>query len=77
MQNGLCYIRDSQHFLEKTIGSVPENFIAGLNVLKEALEKRDMKMIPSEDLVKMAEFLLNNNIFDFSSKVYQQKSGKL
>ena len=38
---------------------------------------RDMKMIPSEDLVKMAEFLLNNNIFDFSSKVYQQKSGKL
>ena len=34
-------------------------------------------MIPSEDLVKMAEFLLNNNIFDFSSKVYQQKLGKL
>ena len=32
-------------------------------------------MIPSEDLVKMAEFLLNNNIFDFSSKVYQQKLG--
>ena len=29
MQNGLSYIRDSQHFLEKikTIGSVPENAI--------------------------------------------------
>ena len=29
MQNGLPYIRDSQHFLEKikAIGSVPENSI--------------------------------------------------
>ena len=38
---------------------------AGLKALKEALEKRDTKKIPTEDLVKMAEFVLNN----------QQKSG--
>ena len=60
----------------KTIGSVPENAIlvtadvvglypniphqAGLKALKEALEKRDIKKIPREDLVKMAEFVLNN-----------------
>ena len=93
MQNGLSYIRDSQHFLEKikTIGSVPENAIlvtadveslypnishqAGLKALKEALEKRDIKKIPTEDLVKMAEFVLNNNIFEFNSKAYRQKSG--
>ena len=31
-------------------------------------------MIPRENLVKMEEFLLNNNIFEFNSKVYQQKS---
>ena len=75
----------------KTIGSVPENAIlvtadevglypsiphqAGLKALKEALEKRDIKKIPTEDLVKMAEFVLNNNIFEFNSKAYQQKSG--
>ena len=93
MQNGLSYIKDSQHFLEKikTIGSVPENAIlvtadvvglysniphqAGLKALKEVLEKRDIKKTPTEDLVKMAEFVLNNNIFEINSKAYQQKSG--
>ena len=93
MQNGLSYIKDSQHFLEKikTIGSVPENAIlvtadvvdlypniphqAGLKALKEALEKRDIKKIPTEDLVKIAEFVVNNNIFEFNSKDDQQKSG--
>ena len=75
----------------KTIGSVPENVIlvtadvvglypniphqAGLTVLKEALKKRDISKIPTKDLVKMAEFLLNNNVFEFNSKAYQQKSG--
>ena len=48
---------------------------SGFKTLKEALEKRDVKKIPTEDLVKMAEFLLNNNIFEFNSKAYQQKSG--
>ena len=73
----------------KTIGSVPQNPIfvtadvfglypnipyqAGLKSLKEALEKRDIKNIPEEYLVKMAEFVLNNNIFEFNSKAYQQK----
>ena len=47
---------------------------AGLKALKEALEKRDIKKIPTEDLVKMGEFVLNNNIFEFNSKAYQQKS---
>ena len=70
----------------KTIGSVPENAIlvtadvmslypniphqAGLKALNEALEKRDIKKIPTEDLVKMAEFVLNNNIFEVNSKAY-------
>ena len=75
----------------KTIGSVPKNVIlvtadvmglcphipqqTGLKALKEALEKRDIKKIPTEDLVKMTEFVPNNNIFEFNSKAYQQKSG--
>ena len=41
---------------------------AGLNALKKSLEKRDIKNIPTEDLVKNAEFVLNNNIFQFNSK---------
>ena len=90
---GLSYIRDFQHFLEKTktIGSVPENAIlvaadkvglypniphqAGLKSLKEASEERDIKKIPTEDLLKIVEFVLNNNIFEFNSKAYQQNSG--
>ena len=75
----------------KTIGSVPENAIlvtadvvdlypniphqAGLKALKEALEKRDIKKIPTEDLVKIAEFVVNNDIFEFNGKDDQQKSG--
>ena len=93
MQNGLSFIRDSQHFLGKikTIGGVPENAIlvtadvvglypnilhqAGLKALKDALERRDIKKIHTEELVKMGEFVLNNNIFEFNSRAYQQKSG--
>ena len=44
---------------------------AGLKALKEAFEKRDIKKIPTEDIVKMEEFVLNNNIFEFNSKVFQ------
>ena len=86
MQKGLSYIRDSQNLLEKlkAIGSVPENAIlvtadvVGLYPSiphQEALQKRDIKKIPTEDLVKMVEFVLNNNTFEFNSKLYQQKSG--
>ena len=92
-QNGISYIRESQHFLEKikTIGTVHENAILvtadvvglypnilhqeDLKALKGALEKRDIEKIPTEDLVKMAEFVLNNNISEFNSKACQQKSG--
>ena len=48
---------------------------ASLKALKEALERRDIKKIPTENLVKMAEFVLNNNVFEFNSRAYQQKSG--
>ena len=34
-----------------------------------------VKKIPTEDLVKMEEFVLHNNIFELNSKAYQKKSG--
>ena len=48
---------------------------AGLSALKEALNKRTCKEIPTENLIKMAEFVLKNNFFEFDTNVYQQISG--
>ena len=48
---------------------------AGLSALKEALDKRTRKEIPTENLIKMAEFVLKNHFFEFDTTVYQQISG--
>ena len=74
----------------KTIGIVSENAIffaadvvdlcpdilhqIGLKAPKEAHEKTNIKKIPTEDLMKMEKIVLNNNMFEFNSNVYQQKS---
>ena len=53
--------------------SIPHQ--AGLIALKEALDKRLLKKIPSDDLIKMAEFVLSNIFFEFNSDTFQQISG--
>ena len=53
--------------------SIPHE--AGLNALKEALDNRENKTINTEDLIKMASFVLKNNLFEFNGKVKQQVSG--
>ena len=53
--------------------SIPHE--AGLNALRETLESRENKFIKTEDLIKMASFVLKNNIFEFNGKVKQQISG--
>ena len=53
--------------------SIPLN--VGLRALKEALDKREQKKSPTEDLVQMPEFVLENNFFAFSSQIKQQISG--
>ena len=53
--------------------SIPHS--AGLNSLKKAFENRVNKQKPTSDLVKMAKFVLSNNYFEFSEKVFQQISG--
>ena len=66
------------------LGSIPENTIlltadvvslcasilhvVGLRALKETLDKRDGKTILTEKLLKMAEFVLKNNYFEFGDK---------
>ena len=46
----------------------------GLTALREALDKlySQIKCILTEDLLKMAQFVLKNNFFEFNSKIKQQ-----
>ena len=53
--------------------SIPHE--TGLSALREALDKRTRKEVPTENLVKMVEFVLKNNFFEFDTNVYQQISG--
>ena len=53
--------------------SIPHE--VGLRALREALNKKDKKTIPTEELLKMVEFALKNNYFEFGNKIKQQISG--
>ena len=75
----------------KNVGNIPENAIlvtadvvglypniphnAGLKVLSNMLEAREHKAVSTEDLVKMARFVLENNYFEFNGDVKKQISG--
>ena len=75
----------------KNINAIPENPVlvtadlvglypsiphqAGLEALREALDKRKTHKVPTSKLIKMAEFVLKNNYFQFSDKVHRQISG--
>ena len=47
----------------------------GLESLKKTLDERENKLISRENIVKMTEFALKNNYFQFIGKVKQQISG--
>ena len=53
--------------------SIPHK--AGLKALEKALNNRTNKKVSTEDLVKMAKFVLKNNYFEFNGKVKPQISG--
>ena len=55
--------------------SIPHE--AGLRALKEVLDRREEKKISTEDLVKMAEFVLKNNYFEFNGQVKHQISATI
>ena len=48
---------------------------SGLNAIKEALENRARKSIPTSDILKMLEFVLKNNYFEFNGNFKQHLSG--
>ena len=47
--------------------SIPHT--AGLAALRDALDNREVKKIPTEDLVKIEEFVLKNNYFEFNRSI--------
>ena len=46
-----------------------------LETLRERLVKSEDLKLPVNDIVKIAEFVLKNNIFEFNGKVKQQVAG--
>ena len=46
-----------------------------LEILRKQYDKFKDKMVPIEDIIKMADFVVKNNLFEFDCKFYQQISG--
>ena len=55
--------------------SIPHE--SGLNAFREALEQRSRKEIPTENLIKMAEFVLKNNFSNLTAKFFNRLQGLL
>ena len=52
--------------------SIPRS--EGLDILKKQYENYPNKKESTEDIVKMADFILKNNLFEFDCKFYKQIS---
>ena len=53
--------------------SIPHN--EGLKVLRNQYDKSIDKIVTTEDIIKMTEFFLKNNLIEFNSKSHKQISG--
>ena len=71
------YIPSNIMFITADVGGLnpPIPHDSGLKVHKNILDKRRNQNISTTDLIKMTEFVLRNNQFEFNGKVKQQKSG--
>ena len=47
----------------------------GLEALKEALEEREEKEVPSEFIVRLMDLILENNFFEFNEEIWKQEIG--
>ena len=46
-----------------------------LETLRKRLNERETSRVPTEELIKMVDFMLKNNFFKFSGEVKKQRSG--
>ena len=64
MKNLKDILQDTLLVMADAVGLYPSILNeAGLKALKEALDKRDHRNIATNDLIRMAEFVLKNNCF--------------
>ena len=86
MKDSGDFIKKTRNF-----GSIPENAIsvtadvlglypsiaheARLKALREVLDKREQYTIPTSELIRMADFVLKNNYFEFNGQIKQQIAG--
>ena len=89
MLNGQSYVKDSSHFKSKIkkLGKLSGNITLvttfypsishddGLKTPREKLVKSEDLKLRVNDIVKMTEYVLKNNIFEFNGKVKQQVAG--
>ena len=83
LEEGWPYIKDTEEFLKRlqNMEKNPSRFYLGgsrcsriaskhadLETLKDALDCRQNRKIPTDMLVRMAEFLLTNNYFNMGEK---------
>lgn len=47
----------------------------GIKTAREALEEREDKSVPTEYIVRILDFILNNNIFKFNGELFSQEIG--
>ena len=83
MQSGWSYIRDFGEFIEGSflvtvdmVGlypSIPHK--EWISALKSKLEEQTSSKITTNDLFKLAEFVLKNNFFEINNEIKQQISG--
>ena len=48
---------------------------AGIEALRKRLTERDSRKVPTEDIVRMADFVVKINFFEFNGEFKRQKSG--
>ena len=53
--------------------SIPRE--AGVKALREVLDKREKHSTPKSELIRMADFVLKNNYFEFNGQIKQHISG--
>ena len=53
--------------------SIPHD--GDLEVLRKQYDKFENKIVPTENIIKMADFVIKYNLFEFDCKFYQQISG--
>ena len=90
MKRRKFYIKYASDFIDKikNIGNIPARAIfvnaneiglypheAGLNALRGSLDSIENKHTPTENLLKMGEFVSENNYFEFNGKFKKQFSG--